>query len=300
MKPLARVTGSDFFTLAIAAATLFFPLSRAFAQATKIFVSATGNDANDGSRGSPKRNFQAAHNAVADGGQIVVLDTAGYGALIITKSLAVTVPPGVNGFVTVTGDSNGITVVAGAGSVVTLRGLIIEGGGNRQSTGNGPGFGVYASSVGFLTVEDCTIRNFLDALPFITAGTTARLSVYNTTVRNCRYGIDLQGLGSGAGGGIAVAIISGCRLENLGDAVYATGQVVADLTDSVIAHCDTAIHLGATPGICFVLASNCKFNDLSNNPIVGTDAGSLKVVSTYGNNTAVFSSAYFNEVRSLK
>lgn len=70
------------------------------AQLTKIFVASFGNDANDGSRGAPKRNFQAAHDAVAAKGQIVVLDTAGYGALNITKSIEVTVPPGINGFAT--------------------------------------------------------------------------------------------------------------------------------------------------------------------------------------------------------
>jgi hypothetical protein len=47
------------------------------AQATKIFVASYGNDASDGSRASPKRNFQPAHDAVAAGGEIVALDTAG-------------------------------------------------------------------------------------------------------------------------------------------------------------------------------------------------------------------------------
>jgi hypothetical protein len=62
-------------------AGLIWPLmmGSAHAQATRIFVASYGNDANDGSRGAPKRNFQPAHDAVAAGGQIVVLDTAGYG-----------------------------------------------------------------------------------------------------------------------------------------------------------------------------------------------------------------------------
>ncbi len=63
------------------------------AQLPKIFVASYGNDVNDGSRGNPKRNFQAAHNAVAAGSEIVPLDTAGYGQLNITKSVAITAPP---------------------------------------------------------------------------------------------------------------------------------------------------------------------------------------------------------------
>ncbi len=129
--PLFRGASASLFVWALGLSLLgsWLVPSHAQAQLTKIFVSATGNDANDGSRGSPKRNFQAAHDAVATGGSIVVLDTAGYGALNITKSVSVTVPPGVNGFITVSGSSNGVTINA---PVVVLRGLIVEGPLQRQ------------------------------------------------------------------------------------------------------------------------------------------------------------------------
>jgi hypothetical protein len=275
-------------------ATGFVAVSEAQAQLTKIFVASFGNDVNDGSRGSPKRNFQAAHNAVAAGGQIVVLDTAGYGQLTITKSLAVTVPPGVNGFVTVTGTNDAITVAAGAGSVVSLRGLIIEGGGNRQSTGNGPGFGIHVTSVGWLSVEDCTIRNFLDALPFAPANGAPYLALHNTIVRNCRYGIDLQGVDNGG----SLAVISGCRLENLGDALFATGVVIADLADSEIAQSETAIRIASNAGPVFFYVSNCKFNQVPSG-IVGGDTGNSKYVVSYGNNTTSISDL-FNSHQTLK
>src|SRR3954469_4575241 len=90
----------------------------------KIFVASYGNDANSGSPASPKRAFQAAHNAVAPGGEIVALDTAGYGALTINKSVSVIVPPGVTGFVTISGPGIGITINAATTDVVSLRGLV--------------------------------------------------------------------------------------------------------------------------------------------------------------------------------
>src|SRR3954468_5997056 len=111
----------------LATLLLALPLAAAHAAPAKIFVASYGNDADSGSPTSPKRAFQAAHDAVAAGGQIVVLDTAGYGGLNITKSLSVTVPPGVSGFVTVTGSANGIAINAGSTAVVSLHGLIIEG-----------------------------------------------------------------------------------------------------------------------------------------------------------------------------
>ena len=91
------------------------------AQLPKIFVASFGNDANDGSRGNPKRNFQAAHDAVAAKGQIVVLDTAGYGPVNITKSIGIIVPLGVTGFITVTGNgAKAINIAAAVTDVITL------------------------------------------------------------------------------------------------------------------------------------------------------------------------------------
>jgi hypothetical protein len=271
-------------------------VSGAQAQATKIFVASFGNDGNDGSRGSPKRNFQSAHDAVAAGGQIVVLDTAGYGQLTITKSLAVTVPPGVNGFVSVTGNSNAITVNAGPVSRVSLRGLIIEGGGSRQSIGTDSPFGIYVTSVGSLTVEECTIRNFLDGLVFSPSNNDARLAVYNSRVRNCRYGIDVQA--SVSNPNPSQAFIADCRLEDTGDAIYSTNAYVA-VDDSIVANSTIGLHC-AGESHAFIAANNCRFNYV-NNVCAGNNAasGDHGTIESYGNNTAYLSSAAFNKIRSF-
>ena len=161
--------------------------SSAFAQASKIFVASTGNDTNDGSRQASKRSFQSAHDAVAAGGGIVVLDTAGYGAVTITKSVGVVVPPGVNGFVTVTtANTNGITINAGTSDVVALRGLIVEGTGL-----DGYGNGIYATSVGTLLIDDTIVRNFNEGI-YVFSSTTTQLVVQGGAVRNTRYGIDVE------------------------------------------------------------------------------------------------------------
>ena len=173
------------------------------AQLPKIFVASFGNDANDGSRNAPKRNFQAAHDAVATGGEIVALDTAGYGKLSITKSVDITVPPGVNGFVTVSGNLDGVTIATGAGGVVSLRGLIVEGGGTAGSSS-----GILATSVGTLTVEDCTVRNFSEGI-YVNSNTAAQVSLFNTAVRNCAYGLDMENNGAIT----VVASATGCRVE---------------------------------------------------------------------------------------
>ncbi len=187
----------------VALASVLLPLSTACAQAPKIFVASFGNDANDGTRNAPKRNFQPAHDAVAAGGQIVVLDTAGYGTLNITKSLAVTVPPGVTGFITSSGAATAISVGGGTSAVVALRGLIIE-----NSNPTPAGVGVFVSAVGNLTMEDCTVRNFGFGM-WVDRFNNGKQYLYNSTFRRCSTGISVLA----GDGGANTATINGCRLE---------------------------------------------------------------------------------------
>jgi hypothetical protein len=240
------------------------------AQATKIFVASFGNDANDGSRGSPKRNFQAAHNAVAAGGQIVVLDTAGYGQLNISKSLRVTVPPGVNGIITTSGGVNGVNIAAGAGDTVALRGLIVEG-------ANAGGVGVNSSSVGTLIVEDCTLRGFASGIA-VDQSVAGRLRVRGGSIQAGIYGIFLQTEGTNTLNGLVV----GCTIEDCGFAAIqtngsASGSVRLSAVDCVL----TANNAGFSPGSNTVIyADNCRAS--GNTKVVDLSGGGQAF--TLGNN----------------
>ncbi len=219
------------------------------AQLPKIFVASFGNDANDGSRGAPKRNFQAAHDAVAADGQIVVLDTAGYGALSITKSVTITVPPGVNGFVSVTGSADAITINAAG---VVLRGLIIEGGGQGPA-----GTGIYGLNVTNLVVDNCTVRNFRTGVQSSTGG--ANLSLNDSLIIGCydgvivsgpagtlnsasiqhtrfelngRYGVRALSNISSGGVGASIVAMSGCVLRKNGDAALHAENASSTTTGS--------------------------------------------------------------------
>lgn len=169
------------------------------AQSTKIFVASFGNDANDGSRGSPKRNFQAAHDAVAAGGEIVALDTAGYGPVSIVQAIGITVPPGVTGFVTVT---SGNAISINTTGTVTLRGLTL----------NSPGGGFAAinvSDVGTLEVSNCVISGFSDAID-IDPASSPTVVVKESTIRDSSNGILVPNFAT-----VAVKlVIDGCRLQS--------------------------------------------------------------------------------------
>jgi hypothetical protein len=69
-------------TLIIAAASLAALVTiagQAQAQLSRVFVSGHGEDTNPCNLAAPCRTFQHAHDTVAAGGEIAVLDTAGYG-----------------------------------------------------------------------------------------------------------------------------------------------------------------------------------------------------------------------------
>src|SRR5208282_6321442 len=89
--------------------------SVAHAQATRTWVSGVGDDANPCSRTAPCKTFAGAISKTATGGEINCLDPGGFGALTITKSIALLCGQSGESGVLVSG-TNGITVNTPAGS----------------------------------------------------------------------------------------------------------------------------------------------------------------------------------------
>src|ERR1035437_1207272 len=98
------------FLFAAIAASVFLSssLTPANARATRTSVSGVGDDANPCSRTAPCKTFAGAISKTAAAGQINCLDPGGFGAVTITKSIAIQCD-GVEGGVLVAG-TNGITV----------------------------------------------------------------------------------------------------------------------------------------------------------------------------------------------
>src|SRR5215468_2475522 len=106
----------------------------AYALSNRTFVSGHGNDANPCSLAAPCRSFAGAIAQTSPGGEIAVLDTAGYGAVTITKAISIVNEEGVEAGITAT-SGDGITINAGASDIVNLRGLTLVGaGGNNGIT----------------------------------------------------------------------------------------------------------------------------------------------------------------------
>jgi len=143
------------------------------AQATRTWVSGVGDDVNPCSRTAPCKTFAGAISKTAAGGEIDVLDPGGFGAVSITKSIAIENDGALAG-VLVSG-TNGIVVSAAASDVVTIRGLILEGLDTSLS-------GINFTSGGSLHVENCTIEGFNVGISFAPSATSS-LYVKDTIIR---------------------------------------------------------------------------------------------------------------------
>lgn len=282
-----------------AAATLIIlavPTS-ALAQATRTWVSGVGDDANPCSRTAPCKTFAGAISKTAAGGEIDVLDPGGFGALTITKSITIDAT-GVDAGVLVSG-TNGITVAAGPGDVVTLRGLDFDGLlGNGSSPGTAGLTGVAFESGTTLRLEDDDIYGFaqngvdvtspaastliisdstihdngedgLFALAPTTAGMAARVTIEDSQFENNQCGI-VGALGTGAFSG------TGCGTSGTGNA----GSVS-------ISSADTSSSNNVGAGIQSDGAT--VVNEMSGDLVTGNDTGlralDQGVITSYGLNT---------------
>jgi len=143
----------------------------------RVFVSGSGSDSNNCSVAAPCRTFQGAYSAVAAGGEIDVLDPAGYGDLTIGKALSIQ-GHGYGG-ITATG-SAGITISAGSSDAINLRGLIIDGAGSSSN-------GIYFTSGGTLNIQDCVVRNIYTGVWIYTGG-SSQLFMSDTIVSDIGAG----------------------------------------------------------------------------------------------------------------
>src|SRR6476660_7725760 len=123
----------------------------ASAQADRTWVSGVGDDANPCSRTAPCKTFAGAISKTQPNGEIDCLDPGGFGAVTITKAIAIDCT-GTHGSVLVSG-TNAIIISAGAADKITLRGLAINGIGTGL-------VGIRFLAGAQLNVEQCAIFSF--------------------------------------------------------------------------------------------------------------------------------------------
>ena len=221
-------------TLMLAAALLLCP--PAHAQLFRAYLAVNGNDANPCTLPAPCRLLPAALNAVADGGEIWMLDSANYNTATVTiaKSVTILAVPGVQGSVIAVGGP-AISITA-SGLKVTVRNLVIA-----PLAGGGGTVGISMTGASALAVERC----LLTGLPGrgIDAVGDGTVDVLDSTVRDggtwaiyLRNGITatLAGLRimGNAGGIIAYGSAPSLTTAVISDSVISGGShgVIAQVT----------------------------------------------------------------------
>src|SRR5215469_6495095 len=109
----------NLFAGAIAAGCLVAVQSGpAVAQANRTFVSGLGSDSNPCSLAAPCRSFAQAITQTNASGEIVALDSAGYGTVTIAKAISITAPDGIEAGITTSSATIAITISAGPSDIV--------------------------------------------------------------------------------------------------------------------------------------------------------------------------------------
>ncbi len=203
--------------------------SSAHAQATRTWVSGVGDDVNPCSRTAPCKTFAGAISKTANGGFINILDSAGFGALNITKSITVD-GEGAHGGVLASLTSG--FIINGAGIKVTLRNLAIE----SPSVTNQGTIGIRVLQAAEVHIENVWISGFSSHAIDFNPTCGAEGYINNVTVSN--------NVGSGVSVVAGRVMINELRAESNDAGVMVRGSAIATVRNSYAA--GGSVGFGAT------------------------------------------------------
>ena len=233
----------------------------------RTFVASYGKDTDPCSLTAPCRGFQAAINAVAPSGEVVALDSAGYGAMEIHKSVSVIVPTGIHAGLSPStgiplpgfpGQSGVVFIDIQDTDLVVLRGLNI----NHQGTVTG-GIEWISTHGGTVQIENSVVNGFPMEGVYVQAPASTLL-IKDSIFRNNGVGIyGAEAGGSGPGPATHGVFAEHVRIENSTIGVRVLSSVSFRLSNSTIAANDNAFHVQGVTGVALLTVDHC--NVLGNN-----------------------------------
>jgi hypothetical protein len=297
----------------------------------RTFVASYGNDLWPCSLAQPCRGFQAAINAVAPGGEVVALDSAGYGAMEIHKSVSVIVPTGIHAGLSPStgiplpgypGQSGVVLIDIADTDVVVLRGLNI----NHQGTVTG-GIEWISAHSGTVHIENVVVNGFPKEGLYMQAP-AGTLFIKHSVFRNNYvgiYGAMAGGPDTGIPGGIFADHV---HVEKSNTGVRVLSNVHIGLSNSEITSNTVAFDVQATTGVtasvsvdrCTITSNGSIFTlngvggGFSGTPYAvwesaasiivmngtGTRTGPSARVNSYGNNSLVRDNLAFDSMNPPK
>jgi hypothetical protein len=230
----------------------------------RTFVASFGLSANTAfncSLAKPCRAFSEALGVTSVDGEVVVLDSAGYGPVTITQGVSIIAPAGIYAGVTVSA-GDGITINA-PGAVVRLRGLSINGQGGND--------GIVFQDGARLSIEDCTVTAMGQTGIHVTAvGAFTAISGVVAS-RNVKYGI-------GFSGDTRASVIRTRTDSNMLVGIYAEDGATVAITDSEASrNVQAGVHATTTTGTTRV--SIDRFTSTGNQSGIDANAPGIGTVT---------------------
>lgn len=212
-----------FRTLALVSLTIILT-TIANAQASRTWVSGTGDDVNPCSRTAPCKTFAGAISKTGTDGEIDVLDPNGYGSVTIVKSITISGPKGYGMLATpvATGITINITDPLDVRKTVRLRSLIING----ASTGTRAVNIIAANDV---HIEDTLIDGFVNEGVQLSTTASCTLHMSDCIIRRTTTGIKVT-----TTSGFAVASIKNVQIVDNTTGIDAAANGFVTIRDSVV------------------------------------------------------------------
>lgn len=252
------------------AVTLAAPLT-AGATAQRTFVSVAGADGQPCSIALPCRSFAAAIAQTNPGGEVIALDSGGYGAVTINKAVSVVAPAGIYAGISVFNGA-GVTIAAGAGDTVTLRGLVI----NAQGGSRGVDFTAGSKVV----IERCTISGAFTYGVAVGGPPAPVVLIKDTHISDAATGIDV----TGPGGELVRLTVTGSVLSRVGKGVHVNAGSQLTIDDSRFIGTSSssglaAVHLETAPTHTPIQAhvANSLFSEFGIGATASAYTGSIKL-----------------------
>ena len=244
----------------------------AHALRARVFVAKTGADAGACSFSAPCQSLDFALNGVEPGGEITILDSAGYNPITITKGVTITVPPGVEAGIVPSPGGNAITILLTSPATVTLRGLTLEGAGTGST-----GVDFLATAGGTLEIIDCMVKDFTANGIFVPSLTnSAKIIISHTTVlNNTGDGIQMNGINSSA------FIDNTIADNNSANGINLNTEGIVELSNLHVYANNVGINITNATGVVKNSEANANQTDLALN-------GNLGAITLANNNAFVF------------
>jgi hypothetical protein len=244
----------------------------AVAATQRTFVSGSGLDSNPCTLPAPCRQFSIALAQTLPGGEIVVLDSAGYGPVTINQAVTLVAPSGVYAGISVF-SGVGVTINAGAADKVTLRGLTINGLGGTT--------GIAFNSGNALYLDGMVVSGFAGgaALAAGLGSGTADLFIQDSAFRD-----NATGLATVTTSGILTLTVERSMFERNGVGASISGNTLGSIHGSTLASGGTGLAAGSAAHTVKVELRDCTISDNTGNGVVavtsGTTSTALSVVSS--------------------